>query len=66
MFDSSPKNIRRIAQLAQERARLLERMAEIDNELMSGMATLLTLQRYISSSVRCFWREIRAARLRCW
>ena len=26
----------------------------------------LTLQRYISSGVRCFWREIRAARLRCW
>jgi hypothetical protein len=29
-------------------------------------ATLLILQRYISSGVRCFWREIRAARLRCW
>ena len=32
--------------------------------LLSNVASLI-LQRYLSSGVRC-WREIRAARLRCW
>lgn len=38
MFDSSPDNIVR---LAKERAGLLERFAEIDNEVMSSMQMLL-------------------------
>lgn len=42
MFDSSPDNILRIVRLAQERAQLLDRLAEIDNELMNGIPTLLT------------------------
>jgi len=42
MFDPSPDNFLRIVRLAQERDRLLERLAEIDGELMSSMSTLLT------------------------
>jgi hypothetical protein len=42
MFDSSADNILRIARLAQERTRLLERLVEIDKELMSNLPTLLT------------------------
>jgi hypothetical protein len=42
VFDSSPDHILRIVQLAQERARLLERLAVIVGELMSSMPTLLT------------------------
>ena len=44
----------------------------VDGAVATGGGSLnapkffLTLQRYISSGVRCFWREIRAARLRCW
>jgi hypothetical protein len=42
VFDSSPDNISRIVHLAQERTRLLERLAVIDGELMSSLPTLLT------------------------
>lgn len=42
MFDSSPENTLRIAQLAQERASLLERLAVIDKELLRNLPTLLT------------------------
>src|SRR5262245_46377782 len=42
MFDSSTENIMRIAHLAQERTRLLERLAQIDGELTSNLPTLLT------------------------
>ena len=43
MFDASPENILRIATLVQERARLLARLAEIDEELTSGLPTLFTV-----------------------
>ena len=42
MFDSSPVNTLRIANLAQEWARLRERLAVIDKELMSDLPALLT------------------------
>lgn len=41
MFDSSPENTLRIARLAQERVRLLERLAVIDGELAKNLPTLL-------------------------